>query len=164
MHFRKAKPADPKFLTLHGKIRRSLVLLCTIAACLCPMAAMAQDKGSPAAGSFEQLTALAEKGNAEAQLKLAELYRTGKGAAQNVEEAAKWYRKAAEQGVAEAQFKLGELLLEGKDAAKHAVEAATWLEKAASQGFKAATDKLADLKAKATDSVQDLNKALNLIR
>jgi uncharacterized protein len=163
MHFRTASSADGKFLTLCATICRSLLLLCTIAACLCPMAAMAQDQGA-AAGSLEQLKTLAEKGNAEAQLKLAELYRTGKGAAQNVEEAAKWYRKAAEQGVAEAQFKLGELLLEGKDAAKHAVEAATWFEKAASQGFKAATDKLADIKAKAKDSVQDLNKALDLIR
>jgi uncharacterized protein len=164
MHFRTASSADGKFLTLCATICRSLLLLCTIAACVCPMAAMAQAQGTPAASSLEQLTTLAEKGNAEAQLKLAELYRTGKGAAQNVEEAAKWYRKAAEQGVAEAQFKLGELLLESKDAAKHAVEAATWLEKAASQGFKAATDKLADLKAKAKDSVQDLNKALDLIR
>ncbi len=87
-----------------------------------------------------------------------------KALAQSLQDAAKWYRKAAEQGVAEAQFRLGELYMDGKGVAQDAKEAATWLEKAAGQGFKAATDKLTEMKSKAKDSVQDLNKALDMIR
>lgn len=126
--------------------------------------ASAQDQTPPKEGTFEYYKSLAEKGNAEAQMKLGELYKSGKEVAQNVAESAKWYRKAAEQGLKDAQFKLGELLFEGKGIAQDAKEAADWLEKAASQGHQAAKDKLSEIKAKTQDSLKDLNKALDLIR
>jgi uncharacterized protein len=140
-----------------------VVLLAVLFTFVVSISAVAQNS-TPTASTLEQLKALAEKGNAEAQLKLADLYRTGKGTAQSVQDAAKWYRKAAEQGVAEAQFRLGELLLEGKGIAQNAQEAVNWLEKSGAQGFKAAKDKLTEVKSKAQDSVKDLNKALDLIR
>lgn len=141
-----------------------VLFLSMIALIALPTPAAAQTPSTPPEGTLEQLKALAEKGNADAQLKLADLYRTGKDAAQNLQEAAKWYRKAADQGVAEAQFRLGELYMEGKGVAQDAKEAAAWLEKAAAQGFKSAQNKLTEMKTKAKDSVQDLNKALDLIR
>ena len=77
MHQRSARSADPELFTRFRATCRTILLLCAIAACLCPMVAFAQNQGAPVGGSVEQLKALAEKGNAEAQLKLAELYRTG---------------------------------------------------------------------------------------
>lgn len=152
-----------KFLRTNER-GRAIVLLSLMVLSVCTLSAFAQSPTSLATASLNDLKALAEKGNTEAQLKLADMYRAGKDAALNVEEAAKWYRRAAEQGSAEAQFKLGELLLEGKGIAQNVQEALVWLEKSAAQGFKAAKDKLAEVKSKAQDSVKDLNKALDLIR
>src|ERR1039457_6341986 len=56
---------------------------------------------------FEQQTAEAEKGNADAQAYLGYCYFNGKGVPKNVGEAVKWFRKAAEQGNAYAQYNLG---------------------------------------------------------
>ena len=54
-----------------------------------------------------ELRAKADQGNAEAQLKLGEVYKKSKGVAIDGAEAAKWYRKAAAQGYADAQGILG---------------------------------------------------------
>ncbi len=141
-----------------------LALCCLVSGGFASTCVDAQQSTGPAEGTLEYYKGLAEKGNAEAQLKLADLYRQGKDIAQNISEAAKWYRKAAEQGLQDAQFKLGELYYEGKGIAQDAKEAANWLEKAASQGNKAATEKLQEIKSKAQDSLKDLNKALDMIR
>lgn len=109
--------------------------------------------------TIQQLRNMAEKGSAEAQTKLADLYKDGKQVAQNLEESAKLYTKAAEKGFAEAQHKLGELYLEGKGVAQNSQEAVKWLQKAADQGYAAAKDKLAQLAAKAGETVQDLKKS-----
>ena len=49
----------------------------------------------------------AEKGHADAQAALGELYNRGEGINRNAQEAAKWYRLAAEQGHMDAQVTLG---------------------------------------------------------
>lgn len=147
-----------------GKTSLNSLLFCLILIASLTAPAFAQDQAAPKEGTFEYYKSLAEKGNAEAQMKLGELYKSGKEVAQNVAESAKWYRKAAEQGMKDAQFKLGELLFEGKGIAQDAKEAADWLEKAASQGHQAAKDKLSEIKSKTQDSLKDLNKALDLIR
>jgi TPR repeat protein len=50
---------------------------------------------------------LAERGNADAQAKLGDLYRRGFGVQQSLAEAARWYRLAAVQGNARGQNNLG---------------------------------------------------------
>jgi uncharacterized protein len=50
---------------------------------------------------------LAERGNADAQVKLGDLYRRGLGVQQSYREAARWYRSAAAQGNAQGQNNLG---------------------------------------------------------
>jgi TPR repeat protein len=50
---------------------------------------------------------LAERGNADAQGKLGDLYTRGRGVPQSYAEAARWYRLAAAQGNAQAQNNLG---------------------------------------------------------
>jgi hypothetical protein len=50
----------------------------------------------------------------------------GQGVAQDFQQAAEWYRKAAEQGHAQAQFNLGELYRVGKGVAQDYIEAYKW--------------------------------------
>jgi hypothetical protein len=97
----------------------------------------AQQSGPPLA----ELKASAEKGNAEAQAKLADAYRFNDSGL-----ALEWYRKAGTQGVARAQCEAGRILIgfAGSWTAKpevrvaHADEGIYWLVKAASQGDKRA--------------------------
>src|SRR6516162_6576532 len=57
--------------------------------------------------AFRLWRPLAEQGDACAQAKLGWMYETGDGVAQNREQAASWYHKAANQGLADAQTHLG---------------------------------------------------------
>ena len=61
-----------------------------------------------------------------------------------MEEAVKWFRRAAEQGVAQAQFSLGVRYLDGLGVPKDEVQAAAWLILAAANGVPAAP-KMRDL-------------------
>jgi clan AA aspartic protease (TIGR02281 family) len=65
-------------------------------------------------GVSENFRALAEKGNADAQLNLGWMYANGEGVPQDYAEAVKWYRKAAEQGDKGAQLRLEKLHADGK--------------------------------------------------
>jgi TPR repeat protein len=134
-----------------------------LGACMTAYAA-GEDKGQPAPGSFESVKQLAEKGNAEAQLKLAQMYQEGKGIAQNLQEAVKWSRKAAEQGLAQAQFFLGQMYATGKGVAKDAKEATKWLQKAADQGLQAAKDEIKKLGGSAQEMEEEIDKAIKMIR
>jgi len=61
---------------------------------------------SQADGLFDFQMKLAEKGNAEAQFKVGEMYETGFGVTQDMEQARSWITKAADQGHETAGFKL----------------------------------------------------------
>lgn len=61
------------------------------------------------------------------------MYAKGQGVAQNYQQAASWYRKAAEQGDATAQRLLGFLYEEGQGVAQDYSQAMTWYRKAAEQ-------------------------------
>jgi TPR repeat protein len=73
----------------------------------------------------------AVQGSIDGQLRLAALYRDGKGVAHDMAEAASWYRKAADQGDAGAQGTLGLLYAFGQGVAHNDVEAYYWLDLAA---------------------------------
>jgi uncharacterized protein len=83
---------------------------------------------------FQRLQALAEHGDAEAELNLGVLYDRGDGVPKDSAEAATWYRKAAEQGSALAQHHLGLMYEEGEGVPKDLVTAYMWLNLAAAQG------------------------------
>lgn len=61
---------------------------------------------SRADGLFDFQMKLAEKGNAEAEFKVGEMYETGFGVKQDMKEAENWINKAAEKGHETANFKL----------------------------------------------------------
>lgn len=77
---------------------------------------------------------LARAGDAEAQVALAVLYRTGTGLALDPAAARRLYRAAAEQGNADGQLNLGEMLARGEGGPRDSVEAHKWLSLAADQG------------------------------
>jgi TPR repeat protein len=73
----------------------------------------------------------AEKGDAEAQGALGDLYDSDQGGLQDYEQAAFWYRKAADQGDTDAQWSLGGLYLDGQGVPRDYAEAYFWYDLAA---------------------------------
>lgn len=106
-----------------------------------------EDEAKAAAPAYtpqqaEAVRAVADKGDAAAQLKVGRMYATGDGAPQDTTEAVTWYRKAAEQGLAEAQFTLGDVLQTGTGVEGSTDLAAREFEKAAAQGHVEAMKRL----------------------
>ena len=75
------------------------------------------------------------------------MYAEGDGVAKDLEEAIKWWRKAADQGDANAQFNLGWAYSNGEGVAKDSEEAAEWFRKAAEQGHAGAQRALKKLES-----------------
>ncbi|MGB9094046.1 MAG: DUF3857 domain-containing protein [Gallionella sp.] len=81
----------------------------------------------------------AERGNADAQFRLGEIYEIwmndiygyGSGVDNDYDKAFKWYHKAAEQGNVRAQYRLGRMYQRGKGIAADAGKAIEWYQKAA---------------------------------
>ena len=72
----------------------------------------------------------AEKGDAEAQVNVGEIFERGLGDEPNYEAAAVWYRRSAEQGNTRGQFALGTLYEQGSGVPKSQLEALNWYRKA----------------------------------
>jgi hypothetical protein len=156
---------QPTRATRHILIILSMCFAITLIFGICITAYGAGDaKSQSPADSFESVKQLAEKGNAEAQLKLAQMYQEGKGVAQNLQEAVNWSKKAAEQGLAQAQLFLGQMYASGKGVAKDVKEATKWLQKAADQGLQAAKDEITKLGAAAPSLDDEIDKAIKMIR
>jgi TPR repeat protein len=84
------------------------------------------------ATAIREFSAVAEEGNAEAQLIVGKMYMIGQGVPKDADQAMKWYKAAANQGNADAQFFLGAMyLLPQKDIA----EGLKWLKLSAQQGM-----------------------------
>ena len=90
-----------------------------------------------------RLTSLAEGGDTESQIALAEAHFYGRGTPTNRAEAVKWYRLAAKAGEASAQASLGLCLLRGWGCERSPVEAVSWYAAAAEQGDLMAMNDLA---------------------
>ena len=86
------------------------------------------------ASEFDDTVALANQGDATAQLKFGNMYMIGEGIPKNEVEAVKWFRKAADQGIVEAEFNLGLSYSLGEGVPQSAVEAIKWFRKAAEHG------------------------------
>ncbi len=82
----------------------------------------------------EQLRQEAEKGLAEAQRLLAQLYETGQGVKANESVAWTWYRKAAILGDVEAMYRLGRMHETGLGVPQSYQEALRWYQRAARLG------------------------------
>ncbi len=91
------------------------------------------------AKNFAQALALlgpiAEKGNVDAQYRLAVMYQNGLGVVRNELLAMKWMVAAANQDFPLAQHGLGFMYMEGDCVAKNGEKAVLWFTKAAEQGM-----------------------------
>ena len=94
--------------------------------------------------AYKTCKAAADRGDAEAQLRLANYYAEGEGVPKDFPQAITWLRKAADQGFAEAQYRMGGITERGLDGIleKDDVEALKWYRKAADQGYAAAAKSL----------------------
>ena len=95
------------------------------------------------ARAAKELAISANAGDPEAQFRLAGLYRSGRGVAQDDASAFKWIRAAAVQGHLEAQVQLGVLYQTGRGVGRDDKEARLWLAKAAERGSELAAKLLA---------------------
>ena len=82
----------------------------------------------------DQIKSLAEKGDAEAELKMGLRYTPNAKGGKDVKIAVQWYEKAARHGQVEAQYRYGLALLEGRGVVQDYKTAFYWLEKAAQLG------------------------------
>ncbi len=86
--------------------------------------------------TFKFLKPIAERGDAEAQCIIANLYHLGLGVEKDVLEAVKWYKKLAEQGYGVASNNLAEIFAFGDwGIATGRIEAEKWQQKVQKQGF-----------------------------
>ena len=97
--------------------------------------AWAEENAATKEGPPKELTAKAEKGDAQSQFSLGLMYFKGDGIPMNKAEAVKWWRKAAEHGHADSQYNLGlAYALNGHGVPKDEAEAVKWWRKTAEQG------------------------------
>ena len=90
--------------------------------------------------------ALAEEGDAAAQIALADLHLAGNGGAVDPAAAALWFRAAAEQGDPVGQLNLGDLYSRGLGVERDLIEAYVWFSLSAAQGRRWPAARAEDLK------------------
>jgi len=84
--------------------------------------------------ALEEWSAEAEKGNADAQYNLGQMYRLGQGVAEDMAKAFAWFLRAAEQGLVPAQLNVGVMFGRAIGVPRDDVQAYKWLSLAAAQG------------------------------
>jgi TPR repeat protein len=109
-------------------------------------------------------TMLAQEGNAKAEYNLGQMYISGDGVPQDVEEAQNWYRRSAEHGYSDAQYMLGSLHFRRIVALSSHEEAVEWYRKAAEQGHARSQLNLGDLYFKGEIVPQDVPAAVKWYR
>ncbi len=96
--------------------------------------------GTASAVSFEEIKALAEQGDANAQYTLGSMYAEGLGVPKDYTKAREWLEKAAAQGNAYAQATLG--MIGGREVPKDYTNTRGWYKKTAAQGDTDAQERL----------------------
>ncbi len=120
---------------------RGVIIFVLALALSAPVSAADLQAGFEAADRGDYATALkewrplAEQGDADAQYKLAIMYKNGQGVTQDYAEAVKWYRRAAAQGHAPAQNNFGLMYDQGRGVPQNFTEAVKWYRRAAAQGY-----------------------------
>ncbi len=86
--------------------------------------------------AFKLLKPIADRGDAEAQCIVANMYELGLGLERDILEAVQWYKKSAAQGYGVASNNLGTIFMSGNvSIAIDRIEAEIWYQKARKQGF-----------------------------
>ncbi len=114
---------------------------------------------SPPAAPLDRLTALANAGNAKAELIVGLKYLDGDGIPANDTEAAKWLARSAEAGEPVAQYRMGTLFERGRGVPADTAKADHWYEAAANQGNRKAMHNLAVAYAEGSGAKKDFTEA-----
>jgi TPR repeat protein len=112
----------------------------------------------------EVLLPAAEKGEAEPQALLGQIYNAGWGVPVDYSQAFKWWSRAAEGGSTDAQWGLGLLYDDGKGVARDSKKAAVYWKKAAELGNIKATINLAFLYEEGRGVERDLKECARLFK
>jgi localization factor PodJL len=131
--------------------------------------APAQPAGSfgdklPASIGGPALRAAALAGDPAAAYEIASRFAEGRGVAQNAEEAARWFDRAAKAGLAPAEFRLGSLYEKGVGVKKDLARARDLYRAAADKGHGKAMHNLAVLYAEGVDGAADYREAAQWFR
>jgi uncharacterized protein len=86
--------------------------------------------------ALQLLRPLAENGNPDAQINLANMYFDGNGVPQDYKESVKWYLFAADQGSVDAQIALGFLYEYGDAVPQDYIQAHKWFDLAGSDLYR----------------------------
>lgn len=113
---------------------------------------------------LNRLLPIAEKGNMDAQLMVAEAFFYGRGTVTNREEAVSWYKRAAESGSHEAEDSLGLCALRGWGCPKNFSVAVDWFFRAAEARNLSAINNLAFCYMNGFGVEKDEVEAFNLAR
>ena len=84
--------------------------------------------------AFYWMQKAARQGDADAQIRLGSMYKTGTGTLVNLEKAVSFYRLSAEQGNVHAQSNLADIYLNGRGVEQNFARGVFWLMKAADNG------------------------------
>ncbi len=109
--------------------------------------------------ALDKLTALANSGNAKAELVVALKYLDGDGVPANDAEGAKWLQKAAAQNEPVAEYRLGTLYERGKGVTADAAKATHWYLAAAQAGNRKAMHNLAVAYAQGSGVAKNFTEA-----
>ena len=110
------------------------------------------------------LRAAASAGNPAAEYEIATRYAEGRGVPPNLEEAARWFERAANQSIAPAQYRLGSLYEKGQGVKKDIEQARRLYRAAAEKGHGKAMHNLAVLHAEGVDGKPDFKAAAGWFR
>lgn len=111
------------------------------------------------------LLQFAEKGDADAQHKVAIMYQNGLGVVTSEDLAVKWMTASAEAGYPIAQHGLGFMYMEGECVEKDIKQAIFWFEKAAEEGLVGSLTTLAMIYDEGLGDIpQDKEKAKELYK
>ena len=113
-----------------------------------------------AATPLDKLTQLAESGDANAEIEIANRYLDGTGTPRNAAAGFRWMTRAAKQGNPAAQYVLGSLYQKGTGTAADPVLAMHWYEAAALQGNRKAMHDLAIAYAEGLGGVKSPSEAV----
>jgi len=109
--------------------------------------------------AVSHLETLAERGDPEAQYRLASLYRAGKGVSKDLAKATELHYQSALTGYADAQYSYGQLVEKGDNSPESINEAIDWYQKAAAQDHQLALLKLKQLEDYMAAREQGISRA-----
>ncbi len=87
------------------------------------------------ASSPQEVVALADQGDAQAQYELGLMHELGMGIEKNLDQAFMWYQKSANQEHPKAQYNLGIFYALGKAGKKDIDKSKHWIKKAHDNGY-----------------------------